>query len=567
MEIENKNRAPTVRNIERNVPETQVDTEIVENQVGLKTQTQSGIQTLQEDTEPDANSGGKGGGGNHSSGGGRRRSRSPTPDQLKRKKYIVADADSDGSAAIEIGQSVSDAADTVMQTGGTIRTAVQKSATGIGKIHTMVKHGVRLGTARDVGKVAASIGSGIRTGVADTVMQTGKGLLKTKIDKSMTTDTGSEAIKQGLTDLRYADNARKALQNTARGSIKATRALRNMPRETKAQMQRIHKRAQKTGKAAKKSADAIRKVLSTKAGRIIALGGLAVFLSVFLLNGLLTVIVSAAASLFSWLAPDGDTDDTTMQSNIRTYISQIERIEAEKQREVNRIAESLTPEYRYDGTQITGLNCFGNRTVTPYDNYAVLAVLAVQKYRTVQETGSADFRFSENEIRKAVEQFYTLDYRYEYDYCPGCDCAKDSDCVLSLAGDGFSISGTYYDAEDDCYSVTLTGSTYSHVSSMSTELDFHMTAGGSITGSSWADVNGGAWSVTYRIGADAYNRIDWSKCYLTVDTVYCNNPNHKYLYGQVVNLTNAQVMTKAGFTTDEQQIYKAYLEQIRAIGG
>ena len=54
---------------------------------------------------------------------------------------------------------------------------------------------------------------------------------------------------------------------------------------------------------------------------------------------------------------------------------------------------------------------------------------------------------------------------------------------------------------------------------------------------------------------------------MTVDTVYCNNPNHKYLYGQVVNLTEAQVMTKAGFTADEKQIFQEYLEQIRAIGG
>ncbi|MBR3044876.1 MAG: hypothetical protein IKI45_10380 [Oscillospiraceae bacterium] len=566
MEIEKKNRDPTVRNIERLAPETQVDTEVLENQAGLKTKTQGGIQTLHDDTEADANSGGKGGGHN-SSGGGRRRTRAPTPDQLKRKKYIIADADSDGSAAIEIGQSFSDAVDTMIQTGGTIRTAVQKSATGIGKIHTMVKHGVRLGTARDVGKVAANIGSGIRTGIADTAKQTGTGLLKTKIDKSTTTDTGTEAIKQGLTDLRYADNTRKALQNTARGSIKATRAIRDMPRETRAQVQRIRKRAQKTGQAAKKSADAVRRVLSTKAGRIVALGGLVVFLSVFLLNGLLTVIVSAAASLFSWLAPDGDTADTTMQSNIRTYISQIQGIEAEEQREVNGIADSLSPEYKYDGTQITGLNRFGNRTVQPYDNKAVLAVLAVQKFRTVQETGTANFTFTQDEIRNAVEQFYTLDYRYEYGYCPGNDCAKDSNCTLSLADGGFRIYGTSYDSEDNSYNVTLTGPTYTHASSMSTKLDFRMNGGGSIGGTAAADVGGGTWSVTYCIVADAYDHIDWSKCYLTVDTVYCNNPNHKYLYGQVVNLTESQAMTKAGFTADEKQVFQAYLEQIRAIGG
>ena len=272
-------------------------------------------------------------------------------------------------------------------------------------------------------------------------------------------------------------------------------------------------------------------------------------------------------SLFSWLAPDGDTADTTMQSNIRTYISQIQGIEAEEQREVNGIANSLSPEYKYDGTQITGLNRFGNRTVQPYDNKAVLAVLAVQKFRTVQATGTANFTFTQDEIRTAAEQFFTLDYRYEYGYCPGNDCAKDSSCTLSLADSGFRISGTSYDSEDNSYNVTLTGPTYTHASSMSTKLDFRMNGGGSIGGTAAADVGGGTWSVTYCIGADAYDHIDWSKCYLTVDTVYCNNPNHKYLYGQVVNLTEAQVMTKAGFTADEKRIFQAYLEQIRAIGG
>ncbi len=212
-------------------------------------------------------------------------------------------------------------------------------------------------------------------------------------------------------------------------------------------------------------------------------------------------------------------------------------------------------------------NRFGNKTIAPYDNYAVLAMLAMQKYRDVQDTGSVDFHFTENEIRTAVDQFYTVNYHYEYSWCPGCDCSKESDCVLSFADRDFEISDTSYDAGIDRYTVKLTGSTYAHASSLFTRLDFRMTGGGSITGSGEATVRSGTWTKRYRIEADAYNRIDWSKCYLTVDTVYCNNSNHKYLYGQVVNLTEAQVLTKAGFTADEKQIFQAYLEQIRAIGG
>lgn len=665
-----RERNPTVRNIERDAPETQVDTELFENQAGLKTAQKSGIHTFYEDdsdepekpakpkesendteesddTETDSGTD-TGATPKHNepahstkrmgrakkntkssmkteddeqadeqeddSGGeahepvifddvpdsdisdsediltdsgdipeteiapehpdtpakpeqNRRRSRSPTLDQLQRKKYITAGLNSEGSAAIEMEQAVTGAVDTVVQTGGTIRTAVKSTADGIGTIHTMVKQGVKLGTARDVGKVAANIGGGIKTGMADAMKQTGTSLLKTKIDKSTTTDTGTEAIKQGLTEARYVDNARKAVQNTARGSIKTARAVKNMPRETRAQMQRIKKNAQKAKQAAQKSADVIRKVLSTKAGRIIALAALVLFLVIFLMNGLLTTVITAIASMFSWMFPDGDTSDTTVQNNIQTYLSQIQTIEAEKQAEIDGIVNSLEPEYRYDGSQITGLNKFGNSTLQPYDDAAVLAVLAVQKFHTVQDTNSADFHFTDDEIRTALEQFYSFSYRYEYDYCPNSNCSKDKDCLLSLASNSFQISNTTYHADTDSYSVTMTGPTYTHASSLYTRLEIYMNGGGTIGGSGWATVGGGTWSKTYNIGSEGYGKIDWNRFYLTVDTVYCNNPNHKYLRGQVVNYTESSVLMKAGFTADEKELYQIYLEQIRAMGG
>lgn len=56
MEIQTeREREPTVNNIERNTPKTQVDTEVFDNQFGLKTDRKSGIQTLSddEDDEPE----------------------------------------------------------------------------------------------------------------------------------------------------------------------------------------------------------------------------------------------------------------------------------------------------------------------------------------------------------------------------------------------------------------------------------------------------------------------------------------------------------------------------------
>ena len=68
-------------------------------------------------------------------------------------------------------------------------------------------------------------------------------------------------------------------------------------------------------------------------------------------------------------------------------------------------------------------------------------------------------------------------------------------------------------------------------------------------------------------GTGADSEVSGDEFYLTVDTIYCSNPNHCYLCGQVTNLNESQVMTNAGFSEDEKQIYQVYCDQIRAMGG
>lgn len=108
---------------------------------------------------------------------------------------------------------------------------------------------------------------------------------------------------------------------------------------------------------------------------------LLVLLVVLLINGIITVICSAVSSLFAWMCPDGDTSDETIKNNIGTYISQIQQCETDIQAEIDAVVNSLAPEYRYDGTQIQGLNQFANSKLQLYDYNAVLAVLATQKYQ------------------------------------------------------------------------------------------------------------------------------------------------------------------------------------------
>lgn len=482
---------------------------------------------------------------------------------LKNRKYTFAKVDSEGSEAIEMVQTVQSAGGTVAQTGGMLRTSIKNTSNGIGNIKTMVKNGVKLGSRKDISRIATSV----RGNIANMAKDTGQQLLKTKIDKSKITDTGTEAIKQGLTDWRYADNARKVVLNTARTTVKAGYAVKNMPKDTKAQVQRIKKNAQRAKKAAQKTAVVIKKILTSKVGLIIILAVILLLLIIMLLNGLIAVICTTVSSLFSWMFPDGDTSDTAVQNNISTYISQIQQCETDVQAEIDAIVNGLAPEYRYDGTQIDGLNKFGNSDLQLVDYNAVLAVLATQKFQKILDNGTADFTFTEEEIRNAVEMFYSFSYYYEYDYCPAWDCSIDENCLLSLSDGSFYVTSNVYNAEYGVYEITFEGPTYEHASSMTNDLEIYMIDGGTITGSWICSVYSGTWSTTYNFTPELYSQIDWNNVYLTVTTIYCNNPNHCYLYGQVVNYGLETVMRKANFNDEQREIYEIYLTQIETVTG
>ncbi len=158
----------------------------------------------------------------------------------------------------------------------------------------MVKNGVRVGTKKDVGKIFTAVGGGIKNVVSDA----GNQLLKTKIDKSKITDTGTETVKQGITEIRYIDNARKAVLNTARTASKAAVAVKNMPRNTRAEMKRIKKNAERAKEVAKKTAIIIKKIFTSKVGIIILLGLAVILILTLLINGLVTLVSSAITSLF-----------------------------------------------------------------------------------------------------------------------------------------------------------------------------------------------------------------------------------------------------------------------------
>ena len=346
--------------------------------------------------------------------------------RLKNKRYTIAKNDDDNLLA-ESAEVIRSSADTVIQAGETFKDTVKSAANGINSVRSMVKNGVRVGTKKDVGKIFTAVVGGIKNVVSDA----GNTLLKTKIDKSKITDTGTETIKQGITEIRYLDNARKAVLNTARTASKTAVAVKNMPRNTRAEMKRIKKNAERAKEIAKKTAVIIKKIFTSKVGLIILLALAVILVLVLLINGLVTLVSAAITSLFSWLiSEDEDKDTDKILDDYSTSI--VEYIE-EKQSEIDEIVDGFICDKRqyppYD--EISELNQFGNKNISEIDENAVISILAVLRYRELQKDGDEEkeikFEFTDDEIQKVIDDFYDFEYRYEYGNChyPYCKCKTE----------------------------------------------------------------------------------------------------------------------------------------------
>ena len=348
--------------------------------------------------------------------------------RLKNKRYTIAKSDDDNLLS-ESAEVIRSSADTAIQVGETFRNTVSAAANGINSVRSMVKKGVKVGTKKDVGKIFTAVGGGIKNVASDA----GNQLLKTKIDKSKITDTGTETVKQGITEIRHIDNARKAVLNTARTTAKAAVAVKNMPRDTRVQMKRIKKNAKRTKDAAVKVFTVVRKALTSKVGIIILLALAIILMLVLLINGLVTLVSAAITSLFSWLISEDESKDT--DKILDDYSTSIIEYVEEKQSEIDDIVEGFVCDKRqyppYD--EITELNQYGNKDIADIDENSVLAILAVIRYRDLQEDGGDEeqeikFEFTDDEISEVIEKFYDFEYRYEYGNChyPYCKCKTET---------------------------------------------------------------------------------------------------------------------------------------------
>ncbi len=348
--------------------------------------------------------------------------------RLKNKRYTVAKSDEDNLLS-ESAELVRSSADTVIRAGETFKNTVSSAANGINSVRSMVKNGVKVGTKKDALKIFTAVGRGIGNVASDA----GNQLLKTKIDKSKITDTGTETVKQGITEIRHIDNARKAVLNTARTTSKVAVAVKKMPRDTRVQVKKIKKNAKRTKDAAVKVFTVVRKALTSKVGIIILLALAVILMLVLLINGLVTLVSAAITSLFSWLISEDESKDT--DKILDDYSTSIIEYIEEKQSEIDDIVEGFVCDKRqyppYD--EITELNQYGNKDIADIDENSVLAILAVIRYRDLQEDNGGDeeqeikFEFTDDEIQEVIEKFYDFEYHYEYKNCnyPYCKCKTE----------------------------------------------------------------------------------------------------------------------------------------------
>ncbi len=362
--------------------------------------------------------------------------------KTKREKYNSAKLDSDGSAAIEMLQGVQAAGGVAVQAGGILRTAVKSGANGLGGIKTFVQRGVNVGSVKDVGRIATAV----NTSVANAAKDTGQQMLRTKIDKSTITDTGTETIKQGLTELRYADNARKAAVNT----VKAASKLRlKLPKSKYVNQRAIYRNSKK---AAKIAAANMRKMIFSKAGLIVLGAAAVVLVLILLVTSVVTIICSAISSLFSWLYhPISDSGNSKTETQmLYDYRTAVVEYIGDKQQNINNIVDGFVCDKRSYSpySVITSLNQFGNKKIKTEDYNEILAILAVKKYREMEgDTSNMELEFTAEEIAETVERFYTFEYSYSYGHCAGNDCKKRERKVVHNRGkknEWTEVIVTYY---------------------------------------------------------------------------------------------------------------------------
>lgn len=462
--------------------------------------------------------------------------KSNSPDNKNSFKYKHKDnytivKDKGDEKALVDPQQIIDVAQKSISTSKSLSTVPYKTAKGIKTgVVKAKKEGRAIATAvkthkvgRYVAKKAVKLGvATTKTTLKTTATSTRDRILNLQVNKSVTTDTGIEAAKQGATYLRYIDNSKKAASNT----VKTVRNIKNAPHNVKVAIKKSAQTAKKIAKAA-----------TSKGFLMIIVGFFALTILQSSINDSVAGALSVVSSTFSWLADDDDS--LTDKDILNKYIKVIKDEVKDKQNEVDNVYNNFDCDRRewgsHDPIEEFRYMRFHNAPIdiTTTDKYCqVLAMVTAKWYseELLSDTPPDDLKLSKNKIRKMVDEYFDFEHHIEYDYCPHYwDCNHGT---IMVGGD---VNGTLY--YNECYYC------YWHGCKEITK---------------WVEPKPGR--------TDYGNGDAWERDVHHMGVRhFCDNPNHKYLAGGVTNYSTTEVQTRLHFTDDEKAIYQMYYEEISDI--
>ena len=255
-----------------------------------------------------------------------------------------------------------------------------------------------------------------------------RSLIKTRADNSTVSDTDASAARYAEENYRRAKAVGGAAYTAVQGTIKTAESVAETPKVVKHDVQKlrenmIRKNHEKQLKRKKKSrvpillgkteAGITENVVAKKSKGLLliaaALGIIVLFL--ILLYGFLPMVVTVIVGLFSWAIPDTDTPQDAYLEEYREMVRNAEyAIIADIDAEVGYV-----PEYRYDGTEITGLKQYGD-VILNVDENAVVAEVAVLQF----ENGTNEI--PESKVAELIRDFFEIEVTKTHGYCPGHDC-------------------------------------------------------------------------------------------------------------------------------------------------
>ena len=454
-----------------------------------------------------------------------------------------------------------------VQSQGTIRTAVKWRNNGSGRIQTAVNREIATLPEKDTHMISDAA----KRTADGAVKKTISSIVNTGSENNAAADTGTESVKMAVRDIKIADKARQTIRSKTKSGIQNFRNIKRSKADIKADVRKIREkiiRRRKSKKAGiihklttasesdnRRISSKIRSIVMSK-GFIVIVGG-AVGLLVFLtiLSGVIIMILSTISSTLSWLFPKDSSE--SKEEHLKSYIETVEEIQADIQTSLDE-EFSYTPEYRYDGSEITALKQYGNTTLA-VDEAAVISAAAVIEYG--KESDEVEY----DTLESVMESFYSSTRSTHNGYCPGHDCKRDENVELKISDSDFSVTGRTYEGSSDSYLVTFRGNCNEHTSSVDIDIKIAMDDG-AITGNSYACISGSNWDDTFRIGSAGYSKIDWNDITIKATTIYCNDPDHTYYTGEVINYDIETALDNLDFTEDQRELFWMYYDCVKEGG-